>query len=102
MVKTTRITYNRRHCYNTKSNQIRKVKTPGTFNYNKSQYAIHSFTNRKRMQKGFITINKKSNSISTLQQGTKPIDYAYVMFQSMANPDNYVSVSIYSLSIAML
>ena len=29
MVKTTRITYNRRHCYNTKSNQIRKVKTPG-------------------------------------------------------------------------
>ncbi len=54
------------------------------------------------MQKGFITINKKSNSISTLQQGTKPIDYAYVMFQSMANPDNYVSVSIYSLSIAML
>ena len=54
------------------------------------------------MQKGFITINKISYSISTLQQGTKPIDYAYVMFQSMANPDNYVSVSIYSQLIAML
>ena len=31
MVKNTRVTYRRRHCYNTKSNSIRKVKTPGTF-----------------------------------------------------------------------
>ena len=30
MVKNTRVTYRRRHCYNTKSNKIRKVKTPGT------------------------------------------------------------------------
>eukprot|EP01106_Pelomyxa_sp_JSP_P013181 TRINITY_DN3867_c0_g1_i3.p1 TRINITY_DN3867_c0_g1~~TRINITY_DN3867_c0_g1_i3.p1 ORF type:complete len:120 (+),score=28.18 TRINITY_DN3867_c0_g1_i3:149-508(+) len=29
MVKQIRITYRRRHSYNTKSNQYRKVKTPG-------------------------------------------------------------------------
>ena len=28
-MKDARITYSRRHCYNTKSNGIRKVKTPG-------------------------------------------------------------------------
>ena len=29
MVKDSRVTYRRRLCYNTKSNQIKKVKTPG-------------------------------------------------------------------------
>ena len=31
MVKNIRVTYSRRHCYNTKSNKIRKIKTPGKF-----------------------------------------------------------------------
>merc|ERR1712130_382576 len=29
MVQQTRVTYRRRHCYNTKSNKIKVVKTPG-------------------------------------------------------------------------
>ena len=36
MVKATRVTYRRRHSYNTISNRIRKVKTPGTFQFTRN------------------------------------------------------------------
>jgi hypothetical protein len=34
-----RVIYRRRHCYATKSNKIRKVKTPGTFCFEKKERA---------------------------------------------------------------
>lgn len=40
MVKDIRVTYRRRHSYNTESNKTRNVRTPGAFGGEKCQFPI--------------------------------------------------------------
>mmetsp|Transcript_14006 Transcript_14006/g.20728 ORF Transcript_14006/g.20728 Transcript_14006/m.20728 type:complete len:116 (+) Transcript_14006:53-400(+) len=67
MGKDTRVTYRRRHSYNTKSNKIKIVKTPG------NRYVVHY---RKKKAKGprCGDCKGKINGVKSL----RPIEYSRI------------------------